>query len=69
MQVHDGPPGKGRIDFRLPVGASLLAKNLSATRYPKMGALSLTFFASKLAPTKNTDRLRPVFSVKHCHCA
>ncbi|RZI30815.1 hypothetical protein EUX57_15970 [Pseudomonas orientalis] len=33
------------------VGASLLAKNLRAPRSSRMNALSLTFFASKLAPT------------------
>ncbi|NCE90775.1 hypothetical protein DK871_11855 [Pseudomonas sp. L13] len=33
------------------VGASLLAKNLSAPRVFKIPASSLAFFASKLAPT------------------
>ncbi|POM10009.1 hypothetical protein CUU62_27255 [Pseudomonas sp. WP001] len=33
------------------VGASLLAKNSNAPRSYRMPALSLTFFASKLAPT------------------
>ncbi|TKK06679.1 hypothetical protein PflCFBP13510_16405 [Pseudomonas fluorescens] len=33
------------------VGASLLAKNVQAPRYSKVLAVSLTFFASKLAPT------------------
>ncbi|MQB14376.1 hypothetical protein DXU77_04500 [Pseudomonas lactis] len=35
----------------MPVGASLLAKNPQATRLSRIPALSLTFFASKLAPT------------------
>ncbi|OOV93239.1 hypothetical protein MF6394_26470 [Pseudomonas sp. MF6394] len=35
-----------------PVGASLLAKNSKAPRSFSKHALSLTFFASKLAPTK-----------------
>jgi len=34
-----------------PVGASLLAKNAHAPRSSRMNALSLTAFASKLAPT------------------
>ncbi|MBR7213460.1 hypothetical protein E1K68_11875 [Pseudomonas sp. B2021] len=34
-----------------PVGASLLAKNAKAPRFFRMHALSLTLFASKLAPT------------------
>ncbi|KAA6177228.1 hypothetical protein F3K53_17165 [Pseudomonas veronii] len=34
-----------------PVGASLLAKNPRATRSSRMPALSLTLFASTLAPT------------------
>ncbi|NCE89280.1 hypothetical protein DK871_03970 [Pseudomonas sp. L13] len=34
-----------------PVGASLLAKNAMTPRLTRMPALSLTFFASKLAPT------------------
>ncbi|PRW79542.1 hypothetical protein C7A12_06520 [Pseudomonas fluorescens] len=33
------------------VGASLLAKNSRAPRSSRKNALSLTFFASKLAPT------------------
>ncbi|NCE92865.1 hypothetical protein DK871_22760 [Pseudomonas sp. L13] len=33
------------------VGASLLAKNSQAPRLSRKHALSLTFFASKLAPT------------------
>ncbi|NCE88665.1 hypothetical protein DK871_00770 [Pseudomonas sp. L13] len=33
------------------VGASLLAKNVQALRYSRMHAVSLTFLASKLAPT------------------
>ncbi|PRW76541.1 hypothetical protein C7A12_14295 [Pseudomonas fluorescens] len=35
----------------IPVGASLLAKNSQAPRLFRRAALSLTFFASKLAPT------------------
>ncbi|PRW67869.1 hypothetical protein C7A12_30045, partial [Pseudomonas fluorescens] len=34
------------------VGASLLAKNLRAPRSIRQPALLLTFFASKLAPTR-----------------
>ena len=34
-----------------PVGASLLAKNPQTPRLLRKPALSLTFFASKLAPT------------------
>ncbi|OWQ39521.1 hypothetical protein CDH05_21425 [Pseudomonas lactis] len=34
-----------------PVGASLLAKNSQTPRLFRKHALSLTFFASKLAPT------------------
>ena len=38
--------------FNMPlVGASLLAKNSKTLRSSRMQALSLTFFASKLAPT------------------
>ncbi|NCE92994.1 hypothetical protein DK871_23425 [Pseudomonas sp. L13] len=33
------------------VGASLLAKNAQAPRFLSISALSLTIFASKLAPT------------------
>ncbi|OPB32881.1 hypothetical protein BFW90_08500 [Pseudomonas fluorescens] len=36
---------------QLPVGASLLAKNLRAPRAFRIPASSLTFFASKRAPT------------------
>ncbi|RTY71794.1 hypothetical protein EKA85_00525 [Pseudomonas veronii] len=36
---------------RHPVGASLLAKTSRALRSSRMPALSLTIFASKLAPT------------------
>ena len=40
------------VAFNMPlVGASLLAKNLKTPRSSRMRALSLTFFASKLAPT------------------
>ncbi|PNY77846.1 hypothetical protein C1751_07210 [Pseudomonas fluorescens] len=35
----------------LPVGASLLAKNFNIPRSIRQHALSLWFFASKLAPT------------------
>ncbi|OWQ40322.1 hypothetical protein CDH05_17415 [Pseudomonas lactis] len=35
-----------------PVGASLLAKNPRAPQSIRMPALSLTIFASKLAPTE-----------------
>ncbi|RZI21343.1 hypothetical protein EUX53_17350 [Pseudomonas orientalis] len=37
------------------VGASLLAKNSQAPRSFRKHALSLTFFASKLAPTKSLE--------------
>ncbi|MGR3966171.1 hypothetical protein FW800_17110 [Pseudomonas sp. 910_23] len=36
----------------MPVGASLLAKNSQAPRSFRKHALSLMFFASKLAPTE-----------------
>ena len=40
------------VAFNMPlVGASLLAKKLKTLRSSRMRALSLTFFASKLAPT------------------
>ena len=39
------------------VGASLLAKNSQAPRSFRKHALSLTFFASKLAPTEGGVRL------------
>ncbi|RZI19152.1 hypothetical protein EUX53_22295 [Pseudomonas orientalis] len=39
------------------VGASLLAKNSQAPRSIRKHALSLTFFASKLAPTEGGIRL------------
>ncbi|PMY05596.1 hypothetical protein C1Y22_31105 [Pseudomonas sp. MPR-R2A5] len=38
--------------LRLFVGASLLAKNSQTPRSFRKHALSLTFFASKLAPTE-----------------
>ncbi|RFD28990.1 hypothetical protein CER19_12020 [Pseudomonas sp. GL93] len=41
-----------RARYQHPVGASLLAKNLRAPRLSSLTALSLTFFASKLAPTE-----------------
>ncbi|NCE91567.1 hypothetical protein DK871_15985 [Pseudomonas sp. L13] len=37
--------------FTVGVGASLLAKHAQAPRTSRSNALSLTFFASKLAPT------------------
>ncbi|PMY14755.1 hypothetical protein C1Y22_07440 [Pseudomonas sp. MPR-R2A5] len=37
---------------RSTVGASLLAKNAKTPRYTRQHALSLTFFASKPAPTR-----------------
>ncbi|RXE51900.1 hypothetical protein B4O85_16600 [Pseudomonas azotoformans] len=40
-----------------PVGASLLAKNSQAPRSFSKHALSLTFFASKLAPTGRKRQL------------
>ncbi|TFF10124.1 hypothetical protein EXW72_12495 [Pseudomonas sp. BCA14] len=40
--------------LRLFVGVSLLAKNSQAPRSFRQHALSLTFFASKLAPTDGT---------------
>ncbi|MDT9630928.1 hypothetical protein F6S08_06730 [Pseudomonas sp. JV449] len=43
--------------LRLFVGASLLAKNSQAPRSFRKHALSLTFFASKLAPTGGDVRL------------
>ncbi|WP_150815426.1 hypothetical protein, partial [Pseudomonas fluorescens] len=44
----------------IPVGASLLAKNDQAPRLLKQYAFSLSFFASKLAPTK--DKNKRIFS-------
>ncbi|MDT9635406.1 hypothetical protein FIV41_01745 [Pseudomonas marginalis] len=44
--------------LRLFVGASLLAKNSQAPRSFRKHALSLTFFASKLAPTRSDVRDR-----------
>ncbi|OWQ40787.1 hypothetical protein PflCFBP13510_07675 [Pseudomonas fluorescens] len=41
-----------RLWHQHPVGASLLAKNLRAPRSSSLPALSLTFFASTLAPTE-----------------
>ncbi|RZI32777.1 hypothetical protein EUX57_05860 [Pseudomonas orientalis] len=41
-----------RSDAPPPVGASLLAKTTLTTRSSRMPALSLTIFASKLAPTR-----------------
>ncbi|MBA1427270.1 hypothetical protein FHP26_01495 [Pseudomonas orientalis] len=40
------------------VGASLLAKNSQTPRASRKHALSLTFFASKLAPTNDIGRAR-----------
>jgi len=45
------------VQLRLFVGASLLAKNSQAPRSLRKHALSLTFFASKLAPTEGDVRL------------
>ncbi|OXR29534.1 hypothetical protein PSJE_28020 [Pseudomonas jessenii] len=42
--------------YSVPVGASLLAKNVQTPRSFRQQALSLTSFASKLAPTG--DRIR-----------
>ncbi|PKH25988.1 hypothetical protein PspCFBP13528_25815 [Pseudomonas sp. CFBP13528] len=44
----------GRLALIPIVGASLLAKNSQAPRSFRKHALSLTFFASKLAPTEGT---------------
>ncbi|NCE89966.1 hypothetical protein DK871_07610 [Pseudomonas sp. L13] len=41
---------------KLTVGASWLAKNSQAPRSSRISALSLTFFASKLAPTGKNQR-------------
>ncbi|TWR47997.1 hypothetical protein FIV41_32135 [Pseudomonas marginalis] len=49
--------GRGLPVRRLFVGASLLAKNSQAPRSFRKHALSLTFFASKLAPTGGDVRL------------
>ncbi|RFD24569.1 hypothetical protein CER19_25275 [Pseudomonas sp. GL93] len=46
------------------VGASLLAKNLQAPRSFRKHALSLTFFASKLAPTFGPERI-PINHADH----
>ncbi|RZI18210.1 hypothetical protein EUX53_25210 [Pseudomonas orientalis] len=48
-------PDAGQL--RLFVGASLLAKNPQAPRSFRKHALSLTFFASKLAPTEGMPRV------------
>ena len=48
---HDGG-GSGQTHA---VGASLLAKNSQTPRFFRKPALSLTFFASKLAPTEGDD--------------
>ncbi|SBW82867.1 hypothetical protein PVE_R1G4986 [Pseudomonas veronii 1YdBTEX2] len=45
------PPSNNPPHTHTPVGASLLAKNSKTPRSSRMHALSLTFFASKLAPT------------------
>ena len=44
-------PGKSRNARKKNVGASLLAKTSRTPRSSGMNALSLTIFASKLAPT------------------
>ncbi|NCE90684.1 hypothetical protein DK871_11370 [Pseudomonas sp. L13] len=49
--------GANAVQLRLFVGASLLAKNPQAPRSIRKHALSLTFFASKLAPTDGDIRL------------
>ncbi|OPB23034.1 hypothetical protein BFW90_19365 [Pseudomonas fluorescens] len=41
----------------IPVGASVLAKNSPTPRFFRKHALSLTFFASKLAPTGSFQHL------------
>ncbi|RZI26533.1 hypothetical protein EUX58_06965 [Pseudomonas sp. 770NI] len=53
-----------------PVGASLLAKNSLAPRVARMSTSSLTFFASKLAPTvfHPGRRLRPLWPSR-CHAS
>ncbi|MBA1431924.1 hypothetical protein FHP26_25390 [Pseudomonas orientalis] len=43
---------RGQAPIPARVGASLLAKNSQAPRSFRKHALSLTFFASKLAPTE-----------------
>ncbi|MQB16388.1 hypothetical protein DXU77_15010 [Pseudomonas lactis] len=45
------------VQLRHFVGASLLAKNSQAPRSFRKHTLSLTFFASKLAPTEGDIRL------------
>ncbi|CAN2977944.1 hypothetical protein METHPM2_40052 [Pseudomonas sp. PM2] len=49
--------GRNAVQLRLFVGASLLAKNPQAPCSIRKHALSLTFFASKLAPTEGDIRL------------
>ncbi|MDT9631382.1 hypothetical protein FIV41_09415 [Pseudomonas marginalis] len=49
--------GANASQLRLFVGASLLAKNSQAPRSFRKHALSLAFFASKLAPTGGDVRL------------
>ncbi|KAA2232946.1 hypothetical protein FJD34_22605 [Pseudomonas brenneri] len=55
--------------MRLTVGASLLAKNPRAPRSFRMRALSLTFFASKLAPTGSYQAwtFRPYSAAASCN--
>ncbi|TWS04873.1 hypothetical protein FIV36_10335 [Pseudomonas extremaustralis] len=59
----------------VPVGAGLLAKNLRTPRLSRMLALSLTFFASKLAPTAGCRSWESVESslnsnvTSHCNTA
>ncbi|MDT9633121.1 hypothetical protein F6S08_18050 [Pseudomonas sp. JV449] len=56
MKSQWNPCGR-RLAPRFFVGASLLAKNPQAPRTFRKHALSLTFFASKLAPTEADVRL------------
>ncbi|PRW93037.1 hypothetical protein C7A10_11150 [Pseudomonas fluorescens] len=47
---------RSRLPYPLQrVGARLLAKNSQAPRSSRRRALSLTFFASKLAPTRGDE--------------
>ncbi|NCE93782.1 hypothetical protein DK871_27555 [Pseudomonas sp. L13] len=53
----------------ISVGASLLAKNTQAPRLSRKYALSLTFFASKLAPTGVLMTVRRWCGSRTAHCA
>ncbi|AZE59453.1 hypothetical protein C4K02_1075 [Pseudomonas synxantha] len=57
MQANVGGEDPNASQLRLFVGASLLAKNSQAPRAFRKHALSLTYFASKLAPTEDDVRL------------